>query len=180
MFERRYGANPLHLFAQIVAIAVAGYAASRVLVDGGAWFAMLVWFVGAALGHDLVLYPLYALADSAAQFRLFRRSGPLPAAAGVPWINHLRAPVGLSLLLLLVWWPLILQDAPGTYFAATGYLPDVFLGRWLGVTGVFVAISAVAYAIRLRRSPHRQQQVVDGQREHGLGQQPPPDVGARQ
>jgi hypothetical protein len=149
-FRRRYGASPLHLFAQIIAIAVAGYAASRVLVDGGAWFAMLVWFVGAALGHDLVLYPLYALADSAAQFRLFRRGGPLPAVAGVPWINYLRAPAGLSLLLLLVWWPLIVADAPGTYFAATGYLPDVFLGRWLGVTGVFFAVSAVAYALRLR------------------------------
>jgi hypothetical protein len=154
VFRRLYGDAPLHLFAQIVAVALAGYAASRVPLESDVWWKMLVWFVGAALGHDLVLYPLYAVADSAAHLRLFRRARPLPQVAGVAWINHLRVPLGLSLLLLLVWWPLILRDAPGTFFAATGLTPDVYLGRWLGVTGVFVLVSAVLYAVRVRRVAH--------------------------
>jgi hypothetical protein len=152
MFKRLHGDDPLHLFAAIIAIALAGYAVSRVPLESDVWWKMLIWFVGAALGHDLVLYPLYALADSAAHVRLFRRARPLPAVAGVPWINHLRVPVALSLLLLLVWWPLILQDAPGTYFAATGLLPDVYLGRWLGITGVFFLVAAVTYAVQVRRA----------------------------
>lgn len=152
MFRRLYGDDPLHLFAQIVTLALAGYAASRVPLESDVWVKMLVWFVGAALGHDLVLYPLYAIADSAAQFRLFRRARPLPAVAGVPWINYLRVPIGLSLLLLLVWWPLILDDAPGTFFAATGLTAEVYLSRWLGITGVFVLVAAVGYALAVRRA----------------------------
>lgn len=154
-FRRLYRDNPLHLFAQIIALALAGYAAGRVPLESDVWVKMLIWFVGAALGHDLVLYPLYALADSAAHFRLFRRARPLPQVAGVPWINYLRVPVGLSLLLLLVWWPLILSDAPGTFFAATGLTTDVYLPRWLGITGVFVLVSAVLYALQVRRATAR-------------------------
>ncbi len=151
MFRRLYGENPLHLFAQIITLALAGYAASRVPLESDVWVKMLIWFVGAALGHDLVLYPLYAIADSATHFRLFRRARPLPHVAGVPWINYLRVPVGLSLLLLLVWWPLILSDAPGTFFAATGLATDVYLPRWLAITGVFVLVSAVLYALKVRK-----------------------------
>ena len=70
----------------------------------------------------------------------------------MPGINYLRVPVGLSLLLLLVWWPLILGDAPGTFFAATGLTTDVYLPRWLGVTGVLFLASAAAYALKIRRT----------------------------
>jgi hypothetical protein len=150
--RRLYGGSPLHLLAQLVAVAIAGYAASRVLVEDGPWFALLTWFVGAALGHDLVLLPLYAVADSAWQFRPLRRSRPLPAVAGVAWINHVRVPVGLSLLILLVWWPLVLSHAPGTFTAATGLTTSVYLGRWLAVSGVFLLVSAVIYALRVRRA----------------------------
>ncbi len=155
MFRKLYGDNPLHLFAQIITIALAGYAASRVPLESDVWVTMLIWFVGAALGHDLVLYPLYAIADSAAHVRLLRRARPLPHLAGVPWINYLRVPVGLSPLLLLVWWPLILSDAPGTFFAATDLTTEVYLPRWLGTTGVFVLFSAVLYALAVRRAGQR-------------------------
>jgi len=155
MFRKLYGDDPLHLFAQIITIALAGYAASRVPLESDVWVKMLIWFLGAALGHDLVLYPLYAIADSAAHFRLFRRARPVPHVAGVPWINYLRVPIGLSFLLLLVWWPLILSDAPGTFFAATGLTTDVYLPRWLGITGLFVLVSAVLYALAVRRATTR-------------------------
>ncbi len=147
--RRRYGDTPLHLLAQLVAFALAGYAASRALADGGPWLALGIWFVGAAIGHDLVLWPLYALTDTVAQLRARRRTRPLPAPRGVPWINHVRVPVGLSLLLLLVWWPLVLDDAPGTFTAATGLTTAVYLGRWLGVSGAFLVASALVYAVRL-------------------------------
>lgn len=150
--RRLYGAGPLHLFAQLVAIALAGYAASRVLAENGPWLALAVWFVGAALGHDLVLYPLYGLADAAGQFRFLRRARPLPAVVGVPWINHVRVPVGLSALLLLVWFPLILGGRDDAFRGATGLGTEVYLGRWLGVTGALLLASALLYAVRLRRA----------------------------
>jgi hypothetical protein len=149
-FRRRYGHGPLHLLAQLVAIALAGYAASRVLAENGPWLALLVWFVGAALGHDLVLYPLYALADAAGQFRLLRRSRPLPAPAGVPWINHVRVPLALSGLLFLIWFPLILGGRAQAFLDTTGVGTEVYLGRWLAVSGALLLGSAVVYAVRVR------------------------------
>jgi hypothetical protein len=147
----RFG-DPLALLALLGCFALAGYAASRVVV-AGPWLGIAVWFVGAAIGHDLVLYPLYALADTAAQGRRRRRDRPLPVVAGVPWINYLRVPAGLSLLLLAVWFPLILGVSAGPYRGAAGLGTGVYLGRWLAVTGVVFLGSAVLYALRVRRAP---------------------------
>jgi hypothetical protein len=77
----------------------------------------------------------------------------------VPWINYLRVPVGLSLLLLLVWFPLILR-LNTRYQDSTNLSPDPFLWHWLAVTGALFLLSAIAYALRLRaarrsRSPRR-------------------------
>jgi hypothetical protein len=74
-----------------------------------------------------------------------------------PWINYLRVPAGLSGLLLLVWFPLILRRSKDVYEASTGLNPNPYLGRWLLATGVLFAGSALAYALRLRRdkSLHR-------------------------
>lgn len=151
-FRRLYGESPLHLLLQLAAIGLAGYAASRVLAEGAPWLALLTWFVGAAILHDLLFVPLYAVADVAAQRRLFRRHRPLPAAAGVAWINHVRVPVAFSALLMLVWFPLILGGREAAFTAATGLGTEVYLGRWLGVTGVLFAASALLYAVRVRRA----------------------------
>lgn len=70
----------------------------------------------------------------------------------MPWINHLRAPVALSALLLLVWFPLILGGRADAFRGATGLGTEVYLGRWLAVTGVLILISALVYALRVRRS----------------------------
>lgn len=95
-FRRLYGAGPLHVLALLGCFAVVGYAATRVLAEGGPWLALLTWFVGAAVAHDVVLYPLYAVADVTAHARVFRRHRHPPSVCGVPWINHLRVPVALS------------------------------------------------------------------------------------
>ncbi|MGW3513807.1 hypothetical protein [Streptomyces sp. NPDC000994] len=71
-----------------------------------------------------------------------------------PWINYLRVPTFLSGVLLLVWFPLIfpLIFALSTpYPGATRLSMDVYLGRWLAITRVLFAASAVAFALRLRR-----------------------------
>lgn len=142
---RWYGSNPLHLLALIGCFALAGYAGLR-LFDARP-LGIAVWLFGGAIAHDLMLFPLYALADRSVQGVLRHRPAPVPA---VPWINYLRVPVLLSGLLLLVYFPLIL-GYPRGYSAITGLSLSVFFERWLLVTGVLFAASALAFALRLRR-----------------------------
>ncbi|MGQ4362233.1 hypothetical protein [Streptomyces sp. SAS_272] len=59
-----HAAGPFPLLLLACSFALAGYAGVRLLADD--WFAVALWFVGAALLHDLVLLPLYAMADRAA------------------------------------------------------------------------------------------------------------------
>lgn len=147
---RCYGANPLHLLALLASFALAGYAVSRVVL-GGPWLGFALWFVGAAVVHDLLLYPLYALSDVAAR-REFGKGEFAATVRGVPWINSLRVPVGLSGLLLLIWAPLILQLPQGAYLGASGLSTSAYLPRWLLITGVLFLAAAVAFALRVRRA----------------------------
>ncbi len=114
------------------------------------------WFVGSAVVHDLVLFPLYAGIDAALVVLLRRRPG-LATVAGVRWLNYLRVPAMVAGLLLLVWSPLILRVSEGTYHAASGLSAQPFLGRWIAVTAVLFAISAATLAARVatRRGSQR-------------------------
>lgn len=138
-FTRLYGASPLHLAGLVASLVVAGYAAHRLLGTRPA--AVLLWFVGAAVLHDLVLGPLYLLLDRAGRRR---RSFP-------SWWNHVRVPAAVSLLLLLVWFPEIARRSRQftrlSTLDASGYL-----GRWLAVSGALFALSALALAVRRLRS----------------------------
>jgi hypothetical protein len=53
---------------------------------------------------------------------------------------------------LVVWFPLILRLSAGTYHRASGLSASPYLGRWLAVTGTMFAVSAVCYAVALRRA----------------------------
>jgi hypothetical protein len=141
---RWYGANPLHLLALLGCLALAGYAAVRLVPSRP--LGVAVWFTAAVVGHDLLLVPLYSLADRSAMAAIRHRAPELPA---VPWINYLRVPAGLSALLLLVWFPLILR-LHTRYQASTTLSPDPFLWHWLAVTGALFLLSAAAFAVRLR------------------------------
>ena len=141
---RWYGASPLHLLALLACFGLAGYAAARLVSSRP--LAVVVWFAGAAVGHDLVLVPLYSLADRSALAVLRHRAPQLPAA---PWINYVRVPAALSGLLLLVWFPLILR-LRSPYHASTTLSADPYLWHWLAVTGTLFLLSAVAFALRLR------------------------------
>ncbi len=133
------------LLALLASFAVAGYAGVRLLA--GDPVGVGAWFVGSAVVHDLVLFPLYAGAD-AALVMLLRRRPALATVAGVPWLNYLRVPAVISGLLLLVWSPLILR-VPTVYSEASGLSAQPFLPRWLTVTVVLFAISAATLAVRV-------------------------------
>ena len=141
---RWYGASPLHLLVLLACFGLAGYAAARLVSSHPV--AVVVWFAGAAIGHDLVLVPLYSLADRSALAVLRHCAPQLPAA---PWINYVRVPAALSGLLLLVWFPLILR-LRSPYHASTTLSADPYLWHWLAVTGTLFLLSAVAFALRLR------------------------------
>lgn len=143
--RRWYGAGPLHLLASLAAFCLAGYAV-RPLAHARP-LAIAVWFVGAAVAHDLLLLPLYAIADRSLT-ALWRRSGPSPSA--VPWLNHVRVPVLGSGLLLLVWFPSIFRLSD-TYRSATGLSTSGYLARWLLISAALFAGSALVLALRLRR-----------------------------
>ncbi|WP_030060406.1 hypothetical protein [Streptomyces novaecaesareae] len=146
---RWYGAGPMHLLVLLASLALTGYAVQRLVAQRP--LAVALWFVGAALAHDLILLPLYSLADLSARSVLRHRHQRTPA---VPWITYLRVPALLSGLLLLVWFPLVL-DLSEPYPAATGLSEGVYLGRWLAITGVLFGASAVALALELRRARSR-------------------------
>ncbi|MGW7333304.1 hypothetical protein ACWGIU_32850 [Streptomyces sp. NPDC054840] len=143
-FRRRYGASPLHLLLVLASFALAAYAGVRLL--RGDTVGVALWFVGAALLHDLVLLPLYSLTDRAAQLLVEGRAGP-GRGLSRPSVNYVRVPAFVSGLLLLVWWPLVLRRV-GHYTAATGLPADVFLGRWLLITAVLFAASAAILLVR--------------------------------
>ncbi|KJK56079.1 hypothetical protein [Saccharothrix sp. ST-888] len=144
-FVRWYGSAPLHLLVLICSFALTGYALVRLFAERP--LGVAIWFVGAAIGHDLILLPLYSLADLSAQSVLRHRPERTPA---VPWINYLRVPAFLSGVLLLVWFPLILNlSIP--YQGDTRLPEDVYLGRWLAITAVLFGAAAIAFALKLRR-----------------------------
>ncbi|MFE7450948.1 hypothetical protein [Streptomyces griseus] len=145
-FRKRYGASPVHLLLVLASFALTGYAGIRLLAGPEPWM-VVMWFAGAALLHDLVLLPLYTFTDRAAQIVLGARHQP----PGPGRINHVRVPVFLSGLLFLTYFPLILRQ--GNRFTAYTTLPDdVFLGRWLLITTVLFALSALTLLVRLFRS----------------------------
>jgi len=197
--RRWYGASPLHLLAHVAAFALAGYAV-RAVIAAGQWRGFAEWFIVAIVAHDLLLFPLYSLADLPLRRLLPRhltrrvswaqpRPGPgdparataagahptvispatheigwdhlsapaVPArpvtelVAGPPLLNYVRIPVAFSLLLLMVFFPLILGLSQPQYHRASGLSTGPYLWRWLAITGVMFAISAITYAWRLRR-----------------------------
>ena len=138
--------SPLHLLVLLCSFALAGYAGVRLLA--GDWFAVALWFVGAALVHDLVLVPLYAGVD-----RLLLRG--VAATGPRERVGYVRVPAALSALLLLVWFPLISGAVDERYRSATGRSADAYLGHWLLITAALFAGSALVLVVRVRRAAKR-------------------------
>lgn len=150
--HHRYGASPLHALAMVGCFTLAAYAALQ--LRSGRPIGVAAWFVGAALVHDLVLLPVYSLADRAARGALVHEDSPDRTRSR---INYLRVPAFLSELLLLVFFPLILnQSRP--YHDATGLPESPYLAHWLIITAALFAVSGLILTARIgahRRATRR-------------------------
>ena len=149
---RAAAANPVprdqigRLILLVACFALSLYALSLWLGDASLVTA-LCWFVGAALAHDVVLFPLYAVLDKALHL-LHGRLPKLPVSA----VNHVRVPALGAGLTFLVFLPGIIRQGAGTFTAATGLDQSPYLGRWLLLVAAMVVVSALVYAVRALRS----------------------------
>ena len=164
LFRRLYGDHVLHLLILIAALALAAYAIAvlgvKSLYNPQAWWQSIdVWFAVAVIGHDLILFPLYALAE-----RLVprpRRTPRSPEASDVhsqrvPLVNYVRMPTLAAGLLLLMFFPGIIEQGADAYRVATGLTQAPYLHRWLLIVAALYLTSALAYAARsvlVRRVP---------------------------
>ena len=147
-----YGAGPLHLLGMLLTLALAGYAVLELGLDGlwdpdSWWQSIAVWFVGAGVAHDLVLFPAYALGDRLLTAR--RRTSRMP----VPVLNHVRVPLLAVALTFLVFFPGIIQQGSDAHLRASGLTQEPYLERWLLLSAAFFAVSAIVYAVRHLTSP---------------------------
>lgn len=148
-FARLYGARLWHLLVLLALLAGTAYVVSR-LFGNPSLFSIALWFLGSAVVWDLVLGPALSLGDLGLRAALQRwRPG------GVRPLNFVRAPLLLSVFLLVVWAPLVLQRSEDVYRAKSGLTQDPYLDRWLAVTAVLFAVSAVAFIAAVSRGLHR-------------------------
>lgn len=155
-FSVIYGSHPLHLLTMVSGFALLGYILTTfnpvTLWNAGTWWqSIVVWFAAAVVAHDLVLYPLYALADRVVWAGASRR----PSHPKVLARNYIRVPALGAGLTLLIFLPGIIEQGGPTYQAATGQTQQPFLGRWLLLTAAMFAVSAAAYAARLTAARRR-------------------------
>jgi len=153
-FRRLYGASGWHLVAVLGCFALTAYAVSRLLDDLPVLLRIAIWFVGAALVWDLLLGPGLALMDRLLRPLLGRRDGRQDRRK-VPALNYVRIPGLLSLLLLAVWLPVILQRSEQVFRLKAGLSQDPYLGRWVAITLVLFLASGAAYGVALMRARRR-------------------------
>ncbi len=153
-FRRAYGASPLHLLALLASLLIAGTAALG-------WFdntapiteRILIWFLGAVIGHDLILLPLYSLLDRVAFGTTAGRQAHRHDS-GAGWA-YVRVPALISGLLLLVFFPEILRLGDATFHTASGLHQDAYLLRYLLTCAGLFALSGLAFAASLARARRR-------------------------
>ena len=148
---RVYGAGPRHLLAMLVSLVVAAYAVlqlgwSALWNERVWWQSIPVWFLGAVVLHDLVLFPAYSLVDRLL-VRVARLRHPRSHGAVSP-LNYVRTPLLAIGLLTLMFFPGIIRQGASSYQAATGQTQEPFSVRWLLLCAGIVAVSCVAYAVR--------------------------------
>jgi hypothetical protein len=143
--RRIYGSSPIHLLAHLASLALCVWAIGEIL-DARAAVWIVVWLVGAVLLHDALLWPLYSVLDQVAWSAALALDGGSQVSA----LNHLRVPVALSALMFMAGFPAILELKEGNYTRVSGIGFDGYMARWLLVSGLLFAGSAVWYALRVR------------------------------
>jgi hypothetical protein len=150
VFRSGYGSYPLHLLTMAAGFALFGYIVATVnpmtLWNSQSWWqSIAVWFAAAVVAHDLLLFPVYALADRIMWARFGRRLDGEPRLSAR---NYLRMPALGSGLTLLVFLPGIIEQGSATYLAATGQTQQPFFGRWLLLTAAMFGASSAVYLVR--------------------------------
>jgi hypothetical protein len=136
---RSYGAGPVHLIAHLALLPLAAWALLQIFaVDNTG--RILLWLAGAVIAHDLILLPLYSVLDRASQRVL----------AGTA-VNYVRIPLGLALLLALVYLPQLSGKGDPQFRRVSGQGFDAPVERWLLATAALFAISGVVLLARRRR-----------------------------
>ncbi|AHM60365.1 hypothetical protein D770_10540 [Flammeovirgaceae bacterium 311] len=142
-----YGRGPLHLLGVIFCYSLATYAGIKLFSNVSLWIA-LAFPAGIAL-HDFVLFPIYRKANHVlTNYQLKREQ---QGKTSRRWINHVRVPVVISFLLLLCYFPIILQLSDNRQ-EHTSLDQDSYLYRWLLVTAALVVGSVLAYFLKSRRA----------------------------
>lgn len=147
-FRRRYGAGPLHLLAHLVGFAIAAFALDQIF-SGGDVKELVLWYLGFVILHDLVLVPVYTGLDRIVQATIARP--PRSTRTSVPRINHIRAPLMISALLLIMYSPMIAGQTDGWYFDLSGHHLTHYLSNWLLITTALFVGSGLIYALRVVR-----------------------------
>lgn len=152
-WRRFYGAHPLHLLTMTFGFTLAGYIVltfhPATLWNPNAWWqSIAVWLAAAIIFHDLVLFPIYALADRLLAIAAKRQRRRRHGALRVPARNYLRIPALGSGLVLLMFFPGIIREGSATYVTATGQTQQPFLARWLLFTAALFIASGLLYAVR--------------------------------
>jgi hypothetical protein len=147
-FRYEYGSGPLHLVAVVASFSLAGWGLVEIF-HGIYPTNIAIWLGGAVIAHDLVLLPIYSLLAAIA----YRGMGVGGDGAGrVNALNHMRIPAFFSGLLFLVWFPEILGLSDPRFRLDTGLTTQAYLSRWLLITAALFALSAIAFAARVRRT----------------------------
>ncbi|OBA60349.1 hypothetical protein A5647_00830 [Mycobacterium sp. 1100029.7] len=167
-FTAIYGSHPLHLLTMLSGFALLGYILATftpaTLWNPGSWWqSIAVWFAVAIVAHDLLFFPLYALADRVLTARL--GGGPARGSSKVLAHNYIRIPTLGAGLTLLIFLPGIIEQGAPTYYAATGQTQQPYLGRWLLLVAAMFALSAIGYVVRLasarRRTPPSERKIPE-------------------
>ena len=167
-FTAFYGSNPLHLLGTIAAFALAGYVVTllgpQALWNPKVWWqSIAVWFLAAIIAHDLILFPLYALADRSvtAALAAVRGSTGRARSGGVAGVAAELSPCpdpGDGAVAAAV----LSRNHPSrgnsSYLAATGQNQQPFFARWLLLVAALYGLSALAYAARLAVAGRRRDQ----------------------
>jgi len=171
--RRLYGAHPLQLLLIVCSFVVVGYALwllgfSALWNPDTWWQSIAVWFVGAALAHDLLLFPLYAAADRILVVASSSRKPRASEQPGPPVINFVRVPLLAVGLISLLFFPGVIRQGAGSYNRATGQTQDPFLLRWVILCSVILLVGLGAYLVA-RAAGRRSSRRLDGP----LGKQVP-------
>ena len=163
--RRFYGAQPLHLLATVVSFAIVAAGVAGWFQAGSDSRGIIIWALGSVIAFEWILLPLAWALDRIALGPRTPRTPRTPRPLGAPRPAgasrtlpgpanraYVRVPALLSALLLIVFAPLIFRAETPDFEATSGIAPPDYLARWLLATAAMFVISAVAYALSLRRS----------------------------